>query len=400
MRRITTSAIALLLLTGLAVAARAQTAPAMDVFEQDGVRDVHLSINARDLAQLRTTASENTYYPADFEYRGVKVRNVGIRSRGLGSRNATKLGLRVDFNRYTTGLKFEGHKALVLDNLWQDASLIREKIAMSLYERMGVAAPREVFARVFINGNYEGLYTITEEPDSQFLTRIGNDDGVLFEYKYVQVWHGEDLGTDSEVYVPLFEARTHEKQAQQTLYAPLRDLFTASAETSGDAWRARVESFIDLHELLAYLAVETFTSDNDGLLGAWGMNNFYLHRGAEGTQHQIVPWDKDQAFGDVEAGIFLRADENVLIRQALAFPDLRAYYLEKLQQCAEIAAADGWLAAQVDAAAALVDAAAAHDMRKQFDEATRAETLATLHAFAADRPSRILSQVEGARATQ
>src|SRR5690349_4512489 len=117
MRRVTFFAIALLLLTGLAVPGRAQTAQAMDVFEQDGVRDVHLSINSRDLAQLRETASENTYYPADFDYRGVKVRNVGIRSRGLGSRNATKLGLRVDFNRYTTGLKFEGLKAVVLDNL-------------------------------------------------------------------------------------------------------------------------------------------------------------------------------------------------------------------------------------------------------------------------------------------
>jgi spore coat protein CotH len=397
MRRITIFVLALFLVTGVAAAGRAQN---IDVFEQDGVRDVHLSINGRDLAQLRATASENTYYPADFEYRGVKVRNVGIRSRGLGSRNATKLGLRVDFNRYTTGLQFEGHKALVLDNLWQDATLVREKIAMALYERIGVPAPREVFARVFINGSYEGLYTITEELDSQFLTRIGNDDGVLFEYKYVGVWHGEDLGTDSEVYVPLFEARTHERQAQQTLYAPLRDLFTASADLTGDAWRQRVEALVDLHQLLAYLAVETFTSDNDGLLGEWGMNNFYLHRGADGTQHQIVPWDKDQAFGDVEAGIFLRAEENVLVRQALAFPDLRAFYFDKLQQCAEIAAADGWLATQVDGAAALVDAAAVQDIRKQFDEATRAETLAALRAFAVDRPSRILSQVEGARASQ
>ena len=44
--------------------------------------------------------------------------------------------------------------------------------------------------------------------------------------------------------------------------------------------------------------------------------------------------------------------------------------------------------------------AAAQDARKQFDEATRAETLAALHAFAVDRPSRVLAQVEGARATR
>jgi spore coat protein CotH len=397
MRRITTVAVMLFLLAGLAAPGRAQS---IDVFEQDGVRDVQLSINSSDLAQLRATASENTYYPADFEYRGIKVRNVGIRSRGLGSRNATKLGLRVDFNRYTTGQTFSGHKALVLDNLWQDASLVRERIAMALFDRAGLATPREVFVRVFVNGSYEGVYTVTEELDSQFLTRIGNDGGVLFEYKYIGEWRAEDLGRDAIAYVRLFEARTHENDAQQTLYGPLRDLFTASSDASGEAWRARVEALIDARQLLAYLAVETFTADNDGLLGAWGMNNFYLHRVANGTQHQVVPWDKDQAFGDVEAGIFLRVDENVLVRQLLAFPDLRAYYLDMLQQCATIAATDGWLAAQIEASAALVNAAAAQDIRKQFDEATRAETLAGLYAFAVHRPSRVMAQVESARATR
>ena len=398
MRRPAILTIALILLAGVATAARGQVA--LDVFEQSGVRDVQLSINSADLAQLRATAAENTYYPADFEYRGTKVRNVGIRSRGLGSRNATKLGLRVDFNRYKSGQTFAGHKALVLDNLWQDASLVRERVAMAMFERIGIPAPREVFVRVFINGNYEGLYTVTEELDSQFLTRIGNDEGVLFEYKYLGVWHGEDLGPVIDTYVPMFEARTHEKEALVTLYTPLRDLFTASSDISGEAWRDRVESFVDLRELLAYVAVETFTADDDGLLGAYGMNNFYLHRSAEGTQHRIVPWDKDQAFGDVDAGIFLRAEENVLVRQALAFPDLRAYYLEVLQQCAEIAATDGWLTAQIDQAAALVDAAAAQDVRKQFDEPTRAETLATLRAFAVDRPARVLAQIESARSTR
>ena len=397
MRRFTTVAIALVLSTGLGWPAQAQ---GIDVFEQDGVRDVQLSINGADLAQLRATASENTYYPADFEYRGIKVRNVGIRSRGLGSRNATKLGLRVDFNRYTTGETFAGHKALVLDNLWQDASLVRERVAMALFERVGVATPREVFVRVFINGSYEGLYTITEELDSQFLSRIGNDEGVLFEYKYVGEWRAQDLGRDPIAYVPMFEARTHDNDAQQMLYGPLRDLFTASSDASGEAWRARVAALLDLRQLLAYLAVETFTADNDGLLGAWGMNNFYLHRGAMNTQHRIVPWDKDQAFGDVEAGIFLRVDENVLIRQVLEFPDLRAHYLDMLQQCAEIAAADGWLAAQIESSAALVNAAAAQDVRKQFDEGTRGEALAALQAFALHRPARVMAEVVAARATR
>jgi spore coat protein CotH len=393
MQRIQMLALTLVLVLGLSADGRAQAGA--DVFEQVGVRDVQLFINATDLAELRATSAENTYYPADFEYLGTRVRNVGIRSRGLGSRNSTKLGLRVDFNRYASGQTFAGHKALVLDNLWQDASLVRERVAMAMFDRMGVPTPREVFVRVFVNGTYEGVYTIVEEMDSQLLTRIGNDGGVLFEYKYVGVYNAEDLGADTEPYVPLFEARTHEKAALDTLYGPLRDLFTAASSTSGVEWRNRVEALLDLRQLLTYVAIETFTSDNDGVIGEWGMNNFYLHRSSDGTQHQILPWDKDQAFGDVDAGIFLRADQNVLVRRALSFADLRAHYLDVLRQCAEAAAADGWLLAQINTAADLIDSAAAQDTRKQYDEATRADALAAMRTFAANRPARVIAQVQG-----
>lgn len=396
MRRLLMATLVVALALACAPTARAQD---VDVFEQAGVQDVRLWMHSTDIAQLRATADQNTYYPADFEYRGVVVRNIGVRSRGLGSRNATKLGLRLDFNHYASGQRFAGHKALVLDNLWQDPTLVRERLALRLYEAMGVPAPREVFVRVFVNGAYEGLYALVEEINAQMLTRIGNDEGVLFEYKFLGPYRAQDLGTALDPYVPLFEARTHESRPVDTLYAPLRDLLAASGAATGESWRSMVDSRLDLRQMLTYLAVETFTADNDGLLGYDGMNNFYLQRPDAGTQHQFLPWDKDQAFGDVEADIFLRADENVLVRQALAFSDLREVYLAALQQVASLADADGWLASELEATAALVDEAARQDMRKQFDEPTRAEALTSLRAFIAARGALVRTQVDKARAT-
>lgn len=369
-----------------------------DIFAQDGVRDLHLFVKSADLLRLRSREKANTYYQADIAYLGIRAKQVGIRSRGGGSRQATKLGLRVDMDRFQRRQRFAGHKALILDNLWQDAALVRERVAMRLYERMGLAAPREVFVRVFINGVYEGVYALVEEIDAQFLTRIGNDKGVLFEYKYGKPYYGQSLGVSLDPYVALFEARTHEKQAADRLYGPLRDLLDASSSLEGQAWRDRVEPLIDLRQLLTYVAVETFTSDNDGMLGYAGMNNFYVHRPAKGSRHQVLPWDKDQAFGDVEASIWLRADENVLVARALEFPDLRAHYLAALRQCAEIASADGWLLTQVEHETALIDQSARQDRRKQFDEATRAQATNHLRAFASTRPSRVLAEVDAATA--
>jgi spore coat protein H len=373
-------------------------AQAPDPFAEDGIHDLKLFIHSSDLVELREHYAENTYYPADIDYRGVRLRNVGVRSRGSGSRSATKLGLRIDPNRYRSGQSFLGMNALVLDNLWQDASLVRERLAMAMYARAGVSAPREVFVRLFINDVYEGAYALVEEVDEQFIeasTSRGGD--VLFEYKWVAAFRGEDLGRDPAAYLPLFEARTHEDAPVDTLYGPIRDIFAASSMLEGDVWRRFVEERLDLRQMLTYLAVETFVSDSDGLLGGEGMNNFYLHRPADGLQHRMVPWDKDQAFTDLGASIWLRADENVLVRRALAVPDLRAHYLDELERCAALASEDGWLAAQLERLLATIDPAARDDLRRPHLEDERQAAIAALQTFVAERATRVIDEVTRSR---
>ena len=60
-----------LLLVSVASEARAQTSA--DFFDNSTLQDVQLFINTRDLAQLRQRYDENTYYTADFVWRGMPV---------------------------------------------------------------------------------------------------------------------------------------------------------------------------------------------------------------------------------------------------------------------------------------------------------------------------------------
>src|SRR5688572_21818789 len=71
-----------------AMPAAAQTTD--DLFDPSTVSELQLWINARDLDQLRLTFTENTYYQADMEWRGIRVRNAAVRSRGNVTRNAEK----------------------------------------------------------------------------------------------------------------------------------------------------------------------------------------------------------------------------------------------------------------------------------------------------------------------
>ncbi|MBI2833799.1 MAG: CotH kinase family protein, partial [Acidobacteria bacterium] len=122
-----------------------------DFFDDTTLQEVRLVISSRDWQTLRAHADEDTYYPADLTWRGVTVRNAGIRSRGSGTRSDVKPSLKVDINRYRSNQQFLGLKGFILKNMLTDASLLRERLTMKMFARMGIPAPREAHARLYVN---------------------------------------------------------------------------------------------------------------------------------------------------------------------------------------------------------------------------------------------------------
>jgi spore coat protein CotH len=383
----------------LCIPRTARTQTLDDLFNPDAVQEIRLFINSRDLRELHDRFQENTYYTADLEWHGRRVRNIGVRSRGMGSRNPTKLGLRVDFDRYTTGQTLLGLHSLILDNNWQDPSFVAERTSMSFFARLGEPAPRESYCRLYINNAYQGLYSIVESVDLSFMTRTFDDtQGFLFRFDYQSPWRGQFLGEDLAAYKAFLETETHKLDADSTLYGPIRELFREANAEEDAVWRERVEQYIDLRQLMRYVAIETFLTEDDGFVGAYGMNNFYLYRRADSPVHRLIPWDKDNTFADSARSIFARTDENVLMRRALGYADLRALYLDTLVESARAAASDGWLASEIGRLAALAATPVAEDTRKQYSTDAFGEAVERLRTFAADRPGLVLEEVASARA--
>jgi spore coat protein CotH len=390
-RLVTCSVLAML--AAAVPAAHAQTAD--DLFAPATLHDLQVFMNTRDLQQLRETYLENTYYQADLEWRGTRIRSVAIRSRGYGSRNPVKPGLLIDFDRFAAGQRFLGLESLVLDNLWQDGSLVREAVTMALFERMGQAAPRESFTRLFINGDYQGVYAFVEAVDPVFLSRaFGDPGGFAFEYHWLNEYHGEYLGRSLGRYRQLFEPATHEFDADTPLYLPLHDLFREINASPSAAWRESVERLLDVRGFLTHVAVEMFVAENDGILGAWAMNNFYVYRPSGSTEHRFIPWDRDNAFQEADTSILARADRNILMRRLLEHPDLREFFLQAVERCAREGA---WLEQAFVTRANLIRAAAHADDRKAFSNDIFEAEVAKLTGFARSRPGLVLAQVAGLR---
>ncbi len=401
------------------VSLQAQTSPPPpltpdDLFDPNTVQDIQLTVNQRDWAELKERYRENVYYQADLRWRGETVRNLGIRSRGRGSRSESKPGLRLDFNRYVTGQQFLGLKSIVLDNLTQDPAMLKERVVMRFFTEMGIPAPRVVHARLFVNTAFAGLYTVVESVDKDFLKRTLNEnDGYLYEFTHTDPYGFEYLGSELEKYAEFFEPKTHEHDSMMSLYRPIKELAWTVSESPDSMFLSSMNEFLDLRTLFAYAAVENFLADRDGLLGNWGMNNFYLYRFEGKTVSQLLPWDKDSSFWAVDYDIWTNMEANALTRRALKEPPLHRTYLEALRRCAELALRPpepdpsiarrrsleetpkpGWLEREVSFVYSQIREIAATDEAKPFTTERFEDEIAKVLEFSRARPRYVLHETE------
>ena len=362
-----------------------------DLFSTATLQRVDLELNSSDWAKLKEHFQENTYYPADMIWNGQTVRNVGIRSRGRGSRNANKPGLKIDFDRYSSGQEFLGLKSLVLDNLTQDPSGIHETVSMAFYARLGIPTPRETHVRLYVRGQYIGLYALVEAVDKDFLARIygsiGEDtqnDGWLYEFVWQEDWRLTDFGTDLAHYKLRFDATTHESETDEKKYRRVQELITLINTTSEADFAAVINPRFDLNGFIRFVAAQAFLGDTDGFLGSFGMNNFYLYRLENQEQHVLIAWDTDNTFWGSKFRI-APDDTNILMQKLMRIPEYNALWYAELARATELAEADGWLDAEIIRNVQLIDAAMREDANKPYSTSSYEGESSEMLSFARER---------------
>jgi hypothetical protein len=432
--------LAVALVVAAPTTARLQSPPVTDValFDDSVLQRIDLQVNQKDWDTLRERFTANTFYPASFVWRGQTVRNVGIRSRGSGTRSGVKPGLLVDFDRYVSDQTFLGLKALVLDNHLQDASSMREAVTMAILGRLGLPAPREAHAEVHVNGAFFGVYALVENVDSVATKRMftptvapqasadplarrarlrrpppepappvpaaATPTGYLFEYKWLDYYYETYPGFDLEPYAPMFDAKTHEDEPLETLYRPIELMLREINQAADDQFVERVGPHLDLLLYVRLAAVQVFMADWDGIVGEFGTNNFYLYRAAAGGPHTFIAWDEDNTFHSLDLDIYAPLEKHVLLRRALQVPGLRRLYLDTLERVALLIEAPaagqsgGWLEREIARRHALMSAAHALDRVRPYSDDDIARAVAINLEFARRRPAIVRQQIGASQA--
>ena len=277
-----------------------------EVFRDDMLRTFELTFSDADWNQLQQTATEEMYVPAMLSVDGAPVGKIGIRYKGAtgtlqgcfsnGMQTCAKLSMKVSFDEYESNLRFHGLKKLNFHSSMNDHSHLHERLSYKLFRDFGVLAPRSVHARVKINGEYKGLYNLTEDVDGRFTDyHFMGEDGKGTLYKEAWPSASQDPGYYTNA------QRTNEGTPVTKILQFAGDLAKAGDDQLGNV----VSHWMDPDATLRYLAVHSAVKHWDGPLTfyctkEYGCNNhnFYFYESVTKDQVALVAWDVDNTFLD------------------------------------------------------------------------------------------------------
>jgi spore coat protein CotH len=362
------------------------------IFDPSVLHEARLDIDSSAWQALRDNYLENQYYAANLTVDAVAVRQVGVRSRGSGSRNEEKPGLKVDFDKYVAAQEYYGYKSLVVDNLVQDASMLRERLSFLVFEAMGIAAPRNAFARLTVNGEYWGVFGLVEPVSKPFLeARLGEKSGTLFDYDWRFPYDFSWLGPQPSEYVPLpFQPQTNEDRAD--VATGLVAFVRVINEESDATFLAAMAGRLDVDRFLTHVAIENAIAEGDGIVGNQGLNNFYLYEYGANNRFVFIPWDKDSTFSSGTWPLYRNLETNVLTRRLTADPAKRQLYADAVSRAADEFVNPRWLTPQLEVAYEQIRAAALGDARKPYTNAQFEAAVSGLRGVIAAREHDVRAQ--------
>jgi hypothetical protein len=325
---------------------------------------------------------------ADLEFAGAQFPLVSVRYKGNGtfmsSRHSLKRSMKIDLNDHAPGRNISGATKLNLHTCVTDPSWMNEVLSHKLFRDAGVPAPRTAYARVGVSvpGKYQhehlGLYSIVENVDNRFAQdRFGTKKGALFKPVTRQLF--EDLGDDWAAYRQIYDPKTPVSVEETGRVIAFSKLVSHASEAE---FAARLGEFLDLDAFARFMAVTTWLSTMDSILGVG--QNFYLYLHPKTGQFQFIPWDLDHSFGQFPMVGTQEQRENLsilkpwdgsilLLDRAFNVPAFKARYLATMSAFQQTLFKPERIQAQVDQLRAVLRPAIEQESEtlvRQFDRVT------------------------------
>lgn len=242
-----------------------------------------LNIAPEYLAQMHADNMSDTYYPATFVHKAV-AHSCSTRFRGTSSRTLWKKSYRIKFPDRDNPF---GVKTINLNAEYRDRSMMRNHLAMRLFEFKKLPAPRTRYVNLFINGSHKGVYLHVESVNKDFLVRNGRKSNTM----YKAVTHGATMAPI--VHNADFLSTWEKKLGKDGDHTAIRTLFNKLQYWTNEDFTAAIADVFNVEDVLAYFAVQLALVSIDGMT-----KNMYCYHNPETDTWELFPWDMDVTFGN------------------------------------------------------------------------------------------------------
>ena len=325
-----------------------------ELFDTSSILTVNILMDEADWNDMLANAAAEEYYQCDVEIGGTTFYRVAIRPKGNTSLTSIandpttdRYSFKLEFDHYVDGQTCFGLDKLILNNNYADATNMKEALIYDMYQYLGADASLYNYAKISVNGEYWGVYLALEAVEDSFLLRnYGVQDGELYKPDSMNIGGEGEPGGDFKADDMDFENMTPpdmdredapqppdssgERPAENFDFPDGKGGFSMSGggadlnytddeldsyETIWDgeitdstkAAHKRVvtalknisegnalEDYMDVDNLLRYMAVHIFSVNEDSLSGSMA-HNYYLYEA--GGKLNLIPWDYNLALG-------------------------------------------------------------------------------------------------------
>ena len=278
--------------------------PSGGLFDVDSVRSIYIDFqdpNYHTILEDAFFTNPSFRIPATLTLNGISYDSVGIRYKGnstfcLPNDNSNpKVPYNLDFNYWIAGQKFMGKKKVKLANAWMDPTFVKEFSASQIYKNY-LPTPEINLNKLYVQGNYLGLYVNTESINKQFVKKhFDEKSGALFKCDPSGMFcdtvgtptGGEPnlkwLGEDSTSYYNSYTIKSDNG------WEELIDLIKTINLTPQD-----IDSILNVDRTLWAFAVNQVISNLDTYNGYY-IHNYYLYQTKDGL-FNMIPWDLSESF--------------------------------------------------------------------------------------------------------
>ena len=158
------------------------------LFASDRVHTVDIEISAEDWADLTANPTNKTKYKVNITVDGETFESVSFATKGNTSLTSVasdpdsdRYSFKVNFGKYVKGRTYYGLNKLSLNNIYSDASYMKDYISYELFRQTGVDAPLTSYVWLTVNGNDHGLYLAIEDMSESYLERTADGEGELYK---------------------------------------------------------------------------------------------------------------------------------------------------------------------------------------------------------------------------